>query len=266
MIPTPAHAEPLLELELVTKEDDEPVAEAVQPPPPEANHDEGIKVARIGRTAKTAKLDEDVEAGEQEEPKKKKKKKKKKRPLPDGEPIGVPVWAWWWVGAFGALLLVVLTGVVMAMKDETAGPVLFLGFKLIIMVPVGFVVLIISFVLASKFGGGIDFGPVSMAIPKAFILLLASTLSESFDLPFFVDSAVLLVIWVVGLLVLFHLDPWETWFVIIMNWILLKAAFFAVIMFMLMVATHGGKTLQKQDDNPNQPPPIPMQQQLAPGD
>jgi hypothetical protein len=206
----------------------------------------------------------DVEADEEEELPKKKRKKKSKRPRPDDEGMGVPDWAWWWAGAFATLAVVVAFGIAIAMRKDTVGPVFFLVVNVVILVPVGFVVLIISFLLASMLAGGIDFGPVNTAVPKALILLLMSSFIEMFGLPFFVDSGILFILWLIGLMVLYHLDVWESWFVIIMNWVLLKAAFFAVLMLVLATATGGGKAFQGPDDD-LQRGPIPMREHLDPG-
>lgn len=211
--------------------------------------------------------DEPVEkpasVAKQEDVKKKRKRKKKKAFSLESERVETPVW-WWWAGAFAALLVVVLSGYAMAMRSDSPAPLFFLGLKIVILLPIGFVVLIISFLLSSLIGGGIDFGPVSIAIPKALILLLVSTLVELFDLSFYIDSIVLLIIWFVGLMALFHLDPWETWFVIIINWVFLKAAFFAAIMLFLLIATRGGEAMKVPDDSPHGTPP-PMPKELVPG-
>jgi hypothetical protein len=190
-------------------------------------------------------LEEVVEAGRAEE-KPRRKKKKKKRPK-DQPSHGIPGWAWWAGGLAGCLVLAVV-GMVWAVRAGHVEWVITYCISLAVMLPVSLGILVLSMVVCSHLAGGIDFGEVHTAIPKAAALLLVINLINV--LPF--GAFLAFPVWLVGLMRLFGLDLWESRFLVAINWILNALAKTFLLGVVLAVLTHP-KSHRDLADQPRQP-------------
>ena len=78
-------------------------------------------------------------------------------------------------------------------------------------------ILVVSMIIASSIGGGIEFGEVHIVIPKALGLLFVANLVGLIP---FVGWFLALIVWVGGLMSLFRLDFHETRILVAVNWVL----------------------------------------------
>jgi hypothetical protein len=174
-------------------------------------------------------------AGSATPPRKKKKRRRKNRPV--GQ---IPEWGW----AVGGCLLAVfgcLAALGILALTGRFSLALGLGAALATAVPVGLVLLVISMFIASAVGGGIDFGDVRVAVPKAVGLLSVVTLVGFVP---FIGWFLAIPIWCVGLMNLFRLDFWETRVLFIINWgvgSLFKIFILALIVGAMTSGTAGDK-------------------------
>jgi hypothetical protein len=140
--------------------------------------------------------------------------KKKKRPRTERPARDVPDWAW----ATGGCLLAVVVAAVVLLGVGLSGRFFLaagLGTALVVAVPVGLVILIVSMFISSAVSGGIDFGDVRVAVPKAVGLLTVVSLIGFIP---FIGWFIAIPVWFVGLMNLFFLDIWETRVLFIINW------------------------------------------------
>jgi hypothetical protein len=201
--------------------DESPAAEPPPPPKPAKKASaetvrNAISPTRTQKVTLNQSRDEEPpveDEADDEDPKPRKKKKKKKR---SREPEAAGAWIPYAVG-FGVLVLLV-GGVALAGVLAGHGTlVLFLGVWLAIAIPVSTVILIISMILSSYIGGGIEFGEVHIVIPKAMGLLLVVNLVYLIPL---LGWFLAIPVFAFGLMFLFHLDFWECRFLIFINWLL----------------------------------------------
>ena len=78
----------------------------------------------------------------------------------------------------------------------------------------GVLTLVFSMVVASRLGGGIDFGSLSGVLAKGSTLLAVVTLINCFDFGILLAGPV----WFFGLMLLFHLDLREARLLTRINW------------------------------------------------
>jgi hypothetical protein len=78
----------------------------------------------------------------------------------------------------------------------------------------GTITLLFSMIVASRFAGGIDFGPISQVLAKGAGLLAVVTSLHFFDFGILVAGLV----WFFGLMFLFHLSFRETGLLTRINW------------------------------------------------
>jgi hypothetical protein len=110
------------------------------------------------------------------------------------------------------------------------------------LLPFSLVILFVSMLIASQFAGGIDFGYMHTAIPKALMLLLVINLI-SVILPIWVGFILAFPVWFFGLMILFRLDVWEAMFVSFINNTILRLIMIfglAVVLSAMNNAKHGG--------------------------
>jgi len=101
---------------------------------------------------------------------------------------------------------------------------------LLVRLPISTVIFFVAMVLSNLIAEAVDIGEIHVAIIKAFGLLLVVNLVSL--LPF--GNWAALVVWLVGLMVVFRLDFWEARILIVFNW----GLNFAVNLF-LMAALAG---------------------------
>jgi hypothetical protein len=186
-------------------------------------------------------------AGERRRP----RRKKKRRPRQPDE-IQSPGWIRWYVG-LGALVLVYAICAVIAASAGLWPFMIVRGIGLAILFPFSLIILIASMFISSYFAGGIDFGEVQTAIPKAIILLIL------------VDSVLLIPIygmfltfpvWIFGLIGLFRLDIWEARMMFLINWALNCVVRFFVLAFILSIIQHATSDKDVDDPQFDRPPAI----------
>jgi hypothetical protein len=97
---------------------------------------------------------------------------------------------------------------------------------LIIAVAIGTAILIASMFITSYLGGGVEFGDIRTVLAKAVPLLLVIYVLDLF-IPY--GFWISLLVWLIGLKVLFRLDNWEWWTLIVINWVLNRLLGFLLI-------------------------------------
>lgn len=197
-----------------------PLEEDRPAPPP-------LKPKPKAKPFKVTEVAEAAETVDEDRPKKKKKKKKLNAKME----TAIPTWMWV-AGGFGALLAVsgVIFGIILAMRmntpdgDDIDWQRMLLGF--FVSIPIKLVVLIISMYLSSALGGGINFGDAKTAIIGAIFLIVIVNLVELIP---HVGIYITLVVWLIGFMTIFSLDPWEARFLLFINWLLNYFIFMAFI-------------------------------------
>ena len=121
----------------------------------------------------------------------------------------------WLVGGAAGILLTVLTMVGLWMSTEPESPIKSYIVIFAVKMPVSMVIFVIAMFISSAMGS-FDFGELHVTAVKALFLLVMINLVSM--VPF--GNWLALVVWVAGLMVLFHLDMWEARFMFIINWIL----------------------------------------------
>jgi len=122
-----------------------------------------------------------------------------------------------------------------------------------VLMPISVFILIGSMMAASAIAGGIDFGDLRTAIPKAFFLLAPINFLV-IVCPWYVHMFFTPLFWIFGLIILFGLDLWETFFLMTINWILSYGA--KVLVILMVVALIFGqisKDLGKDKASPDDP-------------
>jgi hypothetical protein len=149
------------------------------------------------------------EAGEARLEKPRRRRRRKRDVTPS-----IPAWVWW-LGSTAVIVLGALSLVVAgALFGAVGNKVLFITIYLAVSIPVSAIILVVSMIISSGLGGGIEFGEVHVVIPKALGLLFVVNLIGL--LPFGIFLA--FPVWAIGLMVLFKLDLWETRVLITVNW------------------------------------------------
>jgi hypothetical protein len=93
-----------------------------------------------------------------------------------------------------------------------------------IMLVISVVILILSMIITSSLGGGVDFGEVHIVLAKAIPLLILISLVELAPYGVFIAIP----IWWIGLMLLFRLDFWEVRTLVFVNWALNGLAYLAL--------------------------------------
>jgi hypothetical protein len=216
---------------------------APRPAPAEAD-DEIRVVARkerpSPRPAEPVVADYDEPEEEDVPVKKKKRKKRRSRRAEGGGAIGT--WIWWYV-ALACVVLAIVAGGFLFARAGHAEDAIFFGIELAIMTPVSMVILVISMLLASTIAGGISFGEIHTAIPKAALLILAVNLVTLIPFGIFFT----LPIWVVGAMYAFDLDFWEARFLIAVNWMLNFGFKLVMLHVLLSMILHGKGDVEGMD-------------------
>ncbi|HQR07823.1 MAG TPA: hypothetical protein PLN21_13430 [Gemmatales bacterium] len=164
-----------------------------------------------------------VEADD-EAPRSKKKKKKKKSQA--DESTRIPIWMWV-AGGIGAVIAAggIVFGILLALRTRTPDsmPIDWKGFALevAILIPINIVILVAGMFISSALGGGINFGDAKTAIIGSFFLVIVVVLVSLIPI---VGRYLTLIVWLVGFMTIFGLDPWEARFLFFICWILSYAA------------------------------------------
>lgn len=176
--------------------------------------------------------DEAPAESQDEAPRKKKKKKRKKRRQ---EEEGGAVWPWLAVG--GVLTLCFVLFAVLIVKRGLVPHEVLLehGIYLAVMMPISVGILILSAVISSMLGGGMEFGDPWLALVKAFILILITNVLSNWWWGCWLNGLV----WLIGLIVLFRLDLWEAQMVSFVNWFLNVVAGYVAFAIILSIIAGG---------------------------
>lgn len=159
-----------------------------------------------------------------------KSKKKKKKRTRNVESKSAKMW---WAIGLGAAVFLIGAGFLAATLAGYKEQMIAYAVQLAIMIPLSVIVLVISMVLTSVCGGGVEFGEAHIAILKAGVLLLAVNLVSLLPL----GGVLAVPVWVFGLMRLYGLDLWETRFLVFINWFLnyiLNWILLAVVLAMIM--------------------------------
>lgn len=159
--------------------------------------------------------DRDHDEPPPERPKKKKKRKRKRlRSLPDEDAEReTPAWIWWVFGG-GGIVATLATLLFVALLANPEGDLKYYAVALLVTLPISTVIFFIAMVLSNAIAEAVDIGEIHVAIIKAFALLLVVNLVSL--VPF--GNWAALLVWIVGLVLVFHLDFWEARILIVFNW------------------------------------------------
>jgi hypothetical protein len=214
--------------------DDEPMEAipVVEPPPPRPRPSRPAIVQPVVTQPAETVADE---ATEEDTPKPKKKKKKSGFKKAKKEATSIPTWMWV-VGGLGAMITTggIIVGLILMMRmntpdgDDIDWRIFALEFM--IGVPASLVILVISMFLSSALGGGINFGDAKTAIIGAIFLVVIVNLVAMIPK---IGIYLTLLVWLVGFMTIFGLDPWEARFLLFINWVLNYAIGMAMLHYMI---------------------------------
>jgi hypothetical protein len=206
-----------------------------------------ISTRPLRRNEPTDADDEDVEEAREVPRPRRLKRRNRKGPSRRSSP-GSYGFIWWLVA--GGIYLAVGAGV--SFYKVAKGEVFELmmdGIGWAILMPVSVFLLIGSMFAASAIAGGIDFGDVRTAIPKAFFLL-APINFIGIVFPWYVSLFFTPPFWIIGLMVLYGLDLWETFFLMTINWFLSLGA--KVLVVLIVIAMLHGAQMEKENLAPDE--------------
>jgi predicted Zn finger-like uncharacterized protein len=234
---------PELEVEDAEEVEERP-PRPVRSPPRRA---EAISTRPLRRNEPTDADDEDEEEA-REVPRPRRLKRRKRKGPHRRSPLSSYGFIWWLVA--GGIYLAVGAGV--SFYKVAKGEVFELmmdGIGWAILMPVSVFLLIGSMFAASAIAGGIDFGDVRTAIPKAFFLL-APINFIGIVFPWYVSLFFTPPFWIIGLIVLYGLDLWETFFLMTINWFLSLGA--KVLVVLIVIAMLHGAQMEKDKLAPDE--------------
>jgi hypothetical protein len=199
--------------------------------------------ARPLRESPPAELEDEEEEDDSPRP----RRFKRRRPRPKKPSSGR---AWFWVRWVVVAVLYIVIGSAISIHMVATGHTEELirdAISWAIMMPVSVVLFFVSMFIGSAIAGGIDFGDVRTAIPKAFFLLAPINAFYAF-FQWYIGFFAAAPFWIFGLMFLFELDVWESWFIIVINWFLNVGANLLIGLMVLAMLFHA-VTLDKE------PPP-----------
>ncbi len=197
----------------------------------------------ISRTATASHVNPADESMTEDQPKKKKKKKK----LPGKSETSLPMWMWI-AGGLGALVTTagLVAGVYLLMRMNTPdGQAIDWGNKLLLFainIPITLVILIIGMFLSSALGGGINFGEAKTAIIGAIFLIVIVNLVYMIPVA---GPYLTLLVWLVGFMTIFGLDPWEARFLFFIVWVMHYFLNMAIVHYMFQRAEREFKMMEE---------------------
>jgi hypothetical protein len=193
-------------------------------------------------------LPEDSPNGQYDPPSQAKLKKRKKKLRRAKAETSVPGWIWL-AGGLGALVTIsgVIIGIWFLLKMNSGGgdqAINWTGVLLhfIIGMPISLVILIISMYASSALGGGIDFGEWKMVVIGGLFLIFIVNLVQLLPGGYWISF----VVWLIGFMAIFGLDPWEARFLLLINWVLN----FLIGMFVLHALLSGAVNIDRDIDDP----------------
>jgi hypothetical protein len=195
---------------------------------------------------------------EERKPRKRRKKRRRQRESSSSAPTFGPL-AWW--GSLAGAIAVCLSGSLLwALQTDNMVLFIFGAVSLAIMLPVSLILLVLSMFVASNLSGGIDFGEITTAIPKALLLLFVVNIinmwafADGFATSFFVGMFISMPVWIIGLIVLFHLDLFEACLVSFVNNTLIRLIKIFILAAVLSGMSRGGGA--REEFVPEGPPGI----------
>lgn len=130
-------------------------------------------------------------------------------------------------GGIGAIIASggIVFGIMLALRTHTPDgqAINWKGFavEVAILIPINIVILVAGMFISSALGGGINFGDAKTAIIGSFFLVVVVVLVSLIPV---VGRYLTLIVWLVGFMTIFGLDPWEARFLFFICWILSYAA------------------------------------------
>lgn len=252
-----------VEAELDTDIAEEPIAVSKRRRIVEEEEAPRPSASRKARRAADDEIDEveEVEEAEEEDedrPRKKKKKKKRRRQtVATTADEGPPAWPWWVFGG-GGVALVMLFLLFLAIFTKTDSPVKWIAAYLLISMPISTVMFFLVMLLGSVLFGAMEIGEIHVAFIKAFGLLFVVNLLNMIPLAgMYLAPFVMLV----GLIVVFKLDIWESYMLIMLN-VAMNLVVTIFVWFALFSLLAGGYYGSGYDDDfsPRRRQPVPNQQ------
>lgn len=213
-----------------------------------SRREEAISTRPLRRNEPT---DADEEDEEEERPRPRRFKRRSRRRRPERSSSSGSGRAWGWVRWVAAAVVYILVGAGVSIHMIATGHFAewFMdAIEWVIIMPVTLVVFFTSMFIGSAIAGGIDFGDIRTAVPKAFFLLAPINLFLvlfGFYIGFFMG----LPFWIFGLIFLFELDVWESWFMIIINCFLNVGA--VILSILIIVAMWHGASMEREKDSPD---------------
>jgi hypothetical protein len=177
-----------------------------------------------------------------------KKKKRKKKRRPDvAKKEGMSSGTLWWIFGGGGVLLVMLGFAAMAVFADNI-VVKFFAIYLLIAMPIYTAMFFLAMYISSVVFGALEIGEIHVAVVKAFILTLFVTMVSWISFGGFLTLAVMLV----GIIVLFRLDPWEARMLLFTNWLLNYGVRFAMLAIVMSWMSHASDRFDKGLSVPDQ--------------
>ena len=208
---------------------------------------EAISTRPLRRNEPTDVEDEEEKAA-REASRPRRFKRRRRRPQRSSSGSGR---AWFWVRWVVAAGIYIVIGSGIAIHMVATGHVEELIFDAIswaVMMPISLFLFFISMFIGSAIAGGIDFGDVRTAIPKA-IFLLAPINAFYALFQWYIGFFAAAPFWIFGLMFLFELDIWESWFMVVINWFLNVGA--NVLTVLIVIAMLHGAQMERDKSSPD---------------
>jgi hypothetical protein len=171
----------------------------------------------VAQPVEAAPIEDDYE----DRGRRRKKRRRRRRFHHSEDSGGKPAWVWLVLAGGLCIAFLMFAGSVwLAIALDIVVDLVVIAISLAFMVPISAIVLFISMLVSSAVAGGIDFGPLKWAIPKAAVMLILVNLCYMIPLPY-IPCFLALGVWIMGWMGLFGLDLWEARLVIVMNWIIM---------------------------------------------
>jgi hypothetical protein len=102
--------------------------------------------------------------------------------------------------------------------------------------PISTITFTVSLFVSNWFGAGIDLVEFSTLIPKSLLLVLLASIVGLLPC---VGPMVSIGVWFIGAMIFFHLEAWETRFLVGVNWVLGWVMWLALARVVAALATKG---------------------------
>jgi hypothetical protein len=245
-------------------EDAEEVEVPVSRPARSSSRREEAVSTRPLRRNESNDADEEDEEEARPRPRRFKRRRRRRRERSSSGSGQAWLWARWIVAAI--VYIVIGSGIAIHMVATGHVEELILdAISWAVMMPISLVLFFLSMFIGSAIAGGIDFGDIRTAIPKAFFLL--APINAFYALfQWYIGFFAAAPFWIFGLMLLFELDIWESWFMVVINWFLNVGANVLTVLIVIAMLHGAEMEREKADSNPLDDDPVgaAFQMQKAP--